>query len=94
MKNINLEMAKLESILIENPKFAKRWLEMLNNHQNGCPCKHFGYTNSKISYDMTILNCRFDCSFSQLLFKKSSKVWHLKSAITHVLETKKVSMFS
>ena len=41
----SLEMAKMESLLLSNRKFAKQWSKNLKRHQNDCPCKLNNYTS-------------------------------------------------
>jgi len=94
-ERVSVKIARLESLLITNKKFSKKWLKMLNKHENGCPCKRYGYTDSSRAFNENI-KCPFDikklasscfsCRFSTLLcFGSKLRYFHLIYAIKDVL---------
>ena len=106
METISLKMAKLESLLIENRKFAKQWLKNLKNHENDCPCKLNNYTNISIAYNNIIENrdkpCPFNlrqygkscfhCLFADFLNNKPYlRYYHLKSVIKSTINSAKLT---
>lgn len=99
METVSLNIGRLESLLIENPKFSKQWLKNLKRHQNDCPCKLNGYTNVSIA-DNNDKNkdkpCPFSlrqygescfsCNFAQILRRYNLKHYHLTFILKRVIK--------
>ncbi len=101
MDNISLKMARMESLLIENKKFAKQWLKNLKKHQHDCPCKLNGYTNIKICNNSDGKNndkpCPFNlrqygkscfsCDFAEILHARVLRHFHLRYILKGVIKS-------
>lgn len=96
---LSLKIARLESILIINKKFSKKWLKALDNHKNGCPCVRFKYLISewnKFEFkkcpfgfrehgkdDCYTTQC-FHCDFSSILNDRKPSLRHFH--LTHAIK--------
>jgi len=99
VETLPLKIARMESILIENKKFSKKWLKLLENHMNSCPCVHLkyiisGYNKFKFkkcpfglreNKEDNSIHC-FQCEFSRILnHREGLRYFHLTHAIKNVL---------
>ena len=101
VETLSLKIARLESILISNKKFSKKWLNMLESHTNGCPCVHYKKVKST-TFNFKFRKCPFglrehgkndddshicyQCEFSSILIHREGlRYFHLTYAIKNVL---------
>jgi hypothetical protein len=98
VSTIQLELGKLESLLITNIKFAKKWLKMLKKHENGCPCVYNKYVEN--GYNFKFNKCPFnirrnnkhysnycyECVFSRLLNRRKFRYYHIIFTLKRVIK--------